>query len=164
MASNLLSVVYASAPSGQVLLPTLDFYSDGFDERIRVVQGFEDVTVTLPDGERATFEACGIEIALPKHDSSGQQAIQFGLVNVMGEVSRIIDQTHKAGYPVRMTYRLYLSTNLEEPAELPMHMIVKDVAMQGGMAKITASYNDMIGTAWPRERYTSQFSPGLIYL
>ena len=164
MASNLLSVVFASAPSGYVLLPTLEFRSDGFEDLIRVVEGFEDVTVNLPSGESAVFEACAMKVALPKHDSSGQQAIQLGMVNLMGEVSRIIDQTHKAGYPVRMTYRLYLSTNLEEPAELPMQMIVKDVTMQGAMAKITASYNDMTGTAWPRERYTSQFSPGLIYL
>lgn len=164
MPSQLLSIVYASAPTDQVALPTLELVSDAFDEPIRVVQGYEDITVTLEDGSDASFEASGIEIALPAHDTSGQQSIQFGLDNVMGDVSQRIDAVHKSGYKVLLIYRLYLSSDLTEPAETPRRMVVKDVVMQGTAAKITASYQDIIGTAWPRERYNSEFSPGLIYL
>lgn len=163
MASDALKRFYASADG--VMHNTLEFLSPGFTEGpIRVVRGYEDITVTLEDGTKATFEASGIEIALPKNDNSGSQSLQFGLDNVFGEVQARIDQADKAGYPIAVIYRGYLDSDLNEPAKIISGMKVRNASMEGPLVNVKAGYQNLITYGWPRLVYIVKKFPGLTYI
>lgn len=160
--SGLLDIVYASAPTDQVLIPTLEILHPAFDP-IRICAGFEDITATLETGQTVTFLAGGIDISLPARDSTGQQNLTFAIDNVTGEAQRAVDAATDAGGQVTIIYRSYLHTDLSVPAEPPLTMTMAGAAFEGGRVQVQATYYDLLGTSWPRMRYTSDFSPGLKY-
>lgn len=160
---SLLATVYASAPAGVVLIPTLEIRSAAFPT-IRVCAGFEDITVTLETGQQVTFEDGGIDVSLPARDTSGQQTLNFAVDNVTGIAQQRIDSALQQGVKVEVVYRDYLSTDLSTPASPPLVMTLIGGMLEGGTVQFQASYFDLLNTAWPRERYTVEFAPGLRYL
>ena len=161
---SILDTVYASAPDDVVLIPTIELNAPSFAEPIRNCTGFEDQTVGLDGGGEATFLASGLDVALPAKDESGQQNLIFAIENVTGEAQQAIDAALENGDVVELIYRLYLSTDLTQPAEPPRRMVVIDASFSQSAVQVTASYNDIINRAWPRRRYTADFAPGLKYI
>lgn len=160
---SILDVVYASAPTSGYLIATIEIVHYSFNT-IRVCSGFDDLNLTLEDDSVVTFYAGGIDVALPARDSSGQQFLTFAIDNVMGIVQQSIDAALEAGGEIVLIYRSYLSTDLTGPAEPALRMVVTGGSLEGGKANIQASYYDLLNTAWPRDRYTIDFSPGIKYI
>lgn len=160
---TLLAVVYASAPSDQVIIPTLEISHPSI-ETIRLCSGFEDQVLTLENGDEVTFEASGIQIALPKRDTSGQQNLTFAIEGVSGIAQQRIDAALEAGGPVTITYRTYLSSDPSAPAEPALVMTLVAGTFEGSTVQLQAAYYDLLSYAWPRERYSAEFSPGIKYL
>lgn len=162
--SQLLEIVYASAPSDEVIIPTLEIKHQAFDAPIRTCAGFENQTVTLETGETVTFQASGLDVSLPARNASGQQNLNFAIENVTGIAQNAIDAAMAEGGDIQVIYRTYLSSDLSTPAEPPLKMVLVGAEFEGSSVQVTASYQDIINTAWPRERYTVQFAPGLRYI
>lgn len=160
---SILDIVYASAPTSEILIPTLEISHPSF-ETIRVCGGFEDVTATTEASETVTFTATGIDVSLPARDDSGQQTLVFAIDNVMGEVQSAIDSAMDAGGEITLIFRQYLASDLTGPADTPLTMTISGGVLEGATAQIQASYFDLLNTAWPRDRYTAEFAPGLRYL
>jgi hypothetical protein len=162
---TLLSTLYASAPAAEVLIPTLEISHPSFAEPIRTCAGFEDHTVTLEDSTtQATFVASGLDVSLPARNASGQQNLTFAIENVTGIAQDAIDRALEAGGEIRVIYRSYLASDLSEPAEPPLKMVLVGARFEGASLQVTASYMDIINQAWPRDRYTVDFAPGLKYI
>lgn len=161
--SQLLERVYASAPSDEVIIPTLEIRHPAI-ATIRTCAGFEDQTVTLEDGSNVTFLASGLDVSLPARNASGQQNLNFAIENVTGQAQRAIEEAMQSGGDIRVIYRTYLQSDLSSPAETPLNMILIGAEFQGASVQVTASYSDIISTAWPRERYSTDFAPGLRYI
>lgn len=159
---TILQVVYASAPSDEILLPTLEIQIPG-REPIRVVNGFEDQWLGV-DGELVLFQACAMSIALPKKDTSGRQALTFGIGNVNGQLQEYIDAALEAGQPVPLIYREYLASDKSAPASRPHVLTMGGGVLEGDTAQFEAAYYDLLNAAWPRERYTAENAPGLKYV
>ena len=85
-----ISVTYASAPSADLLIPTLEFNNETAGA-IRLAQSFSDVTATTELAETVTFIQSAWEVSLPNKDATGQQTLQFQICNVTGEAQRFID-------------------------------------------------------------------------
>ena len=160
---TILAVVYASAPAAEVIIPTLEISHPAI-ETIRICAGFEDHDLTLETEETVTFEAAGIEVALPKRDTSGQQSLTFAIDNVTGIAQQRIDTALEQGGQVAITYREYLASDPSAPASVPIRMTLIGGRFQGGVVQLQAAYHDLLNYAWPRERYTADFAPGLKYL
>lgn len=160
--SQLLEIVYASG-GDDVIIPTLEIKHPAFAP-IRTCAGFEDQTVTLETGETITFTASGLDISLPARNSSGQQNLNFAIENVTGIAQRAIDDALSAGGQINVIYRTFLSSDLSTPAEPPLKMVLVGAEFEGPSVQVTASYQDLIGYAWPRDRYSVDFAPGLKYL
>ena len=79
--STRLRTVYASAPTDTAIIATLDMELPG--EHVRLVDDFEDMTLGV-NGVPQVFEACGLDIALPTKDNSGNQSLQFALEKFQG--------------------------------------------------------------------------------
>ena len=68
----LINVTYASAPSADLLIPTLEFNNETAGV-IRLAQSFNDVIATTELAETVTFIESAWEVSLPNKDATGQQ-------------------------------------------------------------------------------------------
>ena len=59
-----LNIVYASAPSADLLIPTLEFNNEAAGV-IRLAQSFNDVTATTEFAETVTFIQSAWDVSLP---------------------------------------------------------------------------------------------------
>jgi hypothetical protein len=159
---TILEQVYASG--GDIIISTLELTCPAWVEPIRICNGFEDQTVTLETAASATFVAAGIDVSLPEKSNRGGASLSFAIDNVLGEAQSLLDQAFEEGEQVLLTYRAYLASDLSEPAEAPLKLIVRGGTMQGSTIQIQAAFFDLINTKWPRNDYTAGFAPGLKYI
>lgn len=157
---TILERIFASAGT-EVVIPTLEITCSAWAAPLLLCHGYEDHTCTTEDARVLTFRASGIEVALPKRDTSGTQVLTFAIDNVTGEAQQLIDQALESGARVYLTFRHYLSSDKTAPAEAPLKFVVRDGVMEGGAIQINAAFFDLINTAWPRRYYTADFAPGL---
>lgn len=159
---TILNVIYASAPSSEVLIPTLEF-SNSSAGRILLAQSFENITVTTELSEELTFIESAWEVSLPNKDSTGQQTLQFQICNVTGEAQRFIDDCLESGKTTNVIYREFYADDLSAPATVPIKMTLRGGSAEGVTVGIEAGYFDLLNVGWPRFRYTPEFAPGLKY-
>ena len=159
---TILNVIYASAPSSEVLIPTLEF-SNSSAGRILLAQSFENITATTELAETVTFIQSAWEVSLPNKGATGQQTLQFQICNVTGEAQRFIDDCLKSGKPTNVIYREFYADDLSAPASTPIKMTLRGGSTEGITVGIEAGYFDLLNVGWPRFRYTPEFAPGIKY-
>lgn len=158
-----LNVIYASSPTGVVLIRTLEILVPGEDP-IRVCNGFEDVEATLEDDNTVTFRAGNLVIDLPEKNDTGKQSLKFGLWNATGEAQAAVAAALAASSGTEIIYREFDSSDLTAPASQPLLFALVSGSFEGIEVQLEASYYDILNTAWPRKRYTQINAPGLAYL
>ena len=136
---TILERLYASSGS-EVIHDTLQISAG--DDNYWLTSGWDDVSVTLENGQPATFEACAIEIALPARNADGTQ-----------------DEMKSA----TLTFRRYISSDLSAPASSPYTLDIKSGSWTPTAVQVTAGYMNILKTAWPRKRYNLAEHPGLRY-
>ncbi len=62
------------------------------DQNYWLTRGWDNITVSLEDGQQVTFEGCAIDIALPARNADGTQDLKFSISNIDGVVSDAIDE------------------------------------------------------------------------
>ena len=156
------SVTYASAPSADILIPTLEFNNETAGV-IRLAQSFNDLTATTELSENVTFIQSAWEVSLPNKDATGQQTLQFQICNVTGEAQRFIDDCLSSGKATQVIYREFYADDLSAPASTPIKMTLRGGSTEGITVGIEAGYFDLLNVGWPRFRYTPEFASGLKY-
>ena len=159
---TVISITYASAPSADLLIPTLEFNNETAGV-IRLAQSFNDVIATTELAETVTFIESAWEVSLPNKDATGQQTLQFQICNVTGEAQRFIDDCLKSGKPTSVIYREFYASDLSAPASAPIKMTLRGGSAEGITVGIEAGYFDLLNVGWPRFRYTPEFAPGIKY-
>lgn len=159
---TILQTVYASAPTDEVIIPTLEIQIPN-GEPIRICHGFEDHELGV-DGTYKLFQAASISIALPAKNTTGRQTLTFGIANANGLVQKHIDDALAVGVVVPMIYREYLASDKSAPAHKPYKMVMGGGVLEGMEAQLEASYYDLLNSSWPRERYTATTAPAIKYL
>lgn len=165
--SQTLQQLYASA--GGLIHHTLEIKHNAFavanqpTGRILFCQGFDDITATTEESESLTFRASGFGVSLPKRTLKGRQDLQFQIDNVTGEALQAIKAANEAGGKIEVIYRVFTDTDLSTPAAAPYKMTAVSVKATSTSIQVVASFNDLVNRAWPRRRYTPEFSPGLKY-
>lgn len=158
---TILEQVYASG--GDVIISTIELSCAAWAAPILICNGFEDQNVIDENGRALTFIAAGIDVALPEKGNRGSQMLTFAIDNVTGEAQAKIDAALEAEERVTLIFRTYLASDLTAPAETPYRMTVLGGDISGSAVQIQAGFFDMIGVAWPRDLYTTNFAPGLRY-
>lgn len=161
--STILDIVRASGGT-DCIIPTLELTCPVWAASVFICAGFEDQTCGTEDGRTVTFLASGLDVSLPKKNNDGGQSLSIAIDNVRGDAQALIDQANDAGAKVSLIYRTYLESDLSAPAEPPFRMTLLSAKMDGPTVHISAGYFDLINNAWPRDRYTTTFAPGLRYL
>jgi hypothetical protein len=143
---------------------TLEITCPAWDAPVLICNGFTDRICGTEDGRFLTFIAANIGIALPQKNNKGNQALAFAVDNTTGEVMQRADQAIDANARVTATYRVYLASDLSAPCERPYRMSVDSDSFEQNQGTLQCGFFDLIGTAWPRDLYTTKFVPGLKYL
>ncbi|KJN16796.1 DUF1833 family protein [Enterobacter sichuanensis] len=158
---TVLNRLYASSGS-EVIIDTLQITVGGVDYWL--TRGWDDVTVTLENGQKATFIGSAIDIALPARNSDGTQDLKFAISNIDGIVSTAIRNALDNLKNASLTFRRYVSSDLSAPAAPPYSLAIKNGSWTATEVQITAGYMNILDTAWPRYRYTLPDFPSLRYL
>lgn len=156
---SVLEQVYAQG--GDVLLHTIELSSTAWSEPVVFVRDYQDHQITTEDNRTLTAIASGMAIALPKRDSTAAQDLTFGLDGVRPEATRLLRQSQNVQAKVSLTYRCYLYSDLTEPAEQPLHMVVRRFVAKADHVEVTAGLFDFIDMRWPRLLYDSNSAPCL---
>jgi len=165
---------YASAPSDTVILHTLELRhpsfldDDGQPTAIRVVRDHVDLWARLEAdapvdaGGWVRFVAMGFELELPPVDTAPVPEIAVTLDNVSREIVRHLDAAATSQEKIEVTFRPYLSTDLEGPQmDPPITLILTEVEADVFRVTGRARMLDIGNKAFPAETYTAKRFPGL---
>lgn len=172
--SQALKEAYASAPSDVVILHTLElrhpsFIDDqGLPTTVRVVRDNTDLiarlepTAPINAGEIVTFIAMGFDLELPPVDTAPVPEISITIDNVSREMVKHLNNAAESQDKIEVTYRPYLSTDLEGPQmDPPITLVLTEV--EADIFRITgrARMLDVGNKAFPSVTYNSQNYPSL---
>ena len=161
MTSSVLNRLYTSG-GDEVIIDTLQITVGG--QSYWLTRGWEDITVSLETGNKATFTGSAIDVALPARNVDGTQDLKFAINNIEGVVSSAIRNALDNLSNATLTFRRYISTDLSAPATPPFTLAIKEGSWTATEVQITAGYMNILDTAWTRFRYTLPLFPGLRYL
>ncbi|MBF0187068.1 MAG: DUF1833 family protein [Magnetococcales bacterium] len=172
--SEAIREAYAVAPSDVIIHHTLELRhpafvdDDGNATAIRVVRDHQNLTARLEasapmdSGEMVAFIAMGFELELPPVDTVPVPEITVTLDNVSRELVKHLDAAVTSQEKIEITYRPYLSNDLEGPQmDPPLTLILTEV--EASIFRITGRARMLnIGKkAFPSEVYTAKRFPGL---
>lgn len=172
--SAALAEAYAAAPSDVVVLHTLELRHPSFVDdlgnptAVRVVRDHADLVARLEPsapidpGEVVTFTALAFELELPPVDTAPVPEITVTLDGVSREIVKHLDAAATSQDKIEITYRPYLTTDLEGPQlDPPITLILTEVEADVFRVTGRARMLDIGNKAFPGESYTAKRFPGL---
>lgn len=164
----------AVAPKGVIDLHTLEFRHPNFRNEqnqptaLRVVLDNINWALQLEDdapnnpGEVVTFIGMAFEITPPDVDTSPVPEMKIALDNVSREIEAYLAQATASPYPVEVTYRMYLNTDLTQPQNNPpATFVLKNPEADDERVTASAVMTDTGSRQFPNEDYTLQTFPAL---
>jgi hypothetical protein len=172
--SDAIREAYASAPSDVVILHTLelrhpDFKNEsGVTTAIRVVRDQQDLfarleaSAPLNPSETVRFVAMGFDLDLPPVDIAPVPEVVLTLDNVSREIVKHLDAASESEASIEVTYRPYLSNDVEGPQmDPPITLVLTEVEADVMRVTARARMVDIGNKAFPGRLYTSTEFPGL---
>jgi hypothetical protein len=167
--SQALREAYASAPTAETVLHTLEFRHPSFTTPIRVVRDYQDVVATLEatapinPGAAVTFTAYAFNFTPPEVSTSGAPEITIVIDNVSSEIVGYIDAAAQTPDLIEVTYRPYLASNLTTPQAVPpLTLVITTVTADVFRVQAKATFGDVANRKFPSETYTAERFPGLV--
>lgn len=157
---TVINRLYASS-GPEVIIGTLQINVG--EQSYFLCEGYEDITAMTEDGAEVKFFACAISFSLPARNDDGTQDLKFSLCNIDGVVSTAIREATDTLKEGTIIFRKYISTDLSSPAEPPSVMPIKGGSWKPVVVNITAGFKNVLDYAWPRNRFTLPYFPGLRY-
>jgi hypothetical protein len=167
--SAALAEAYASAPTNEVILHTLELRHPAFTQPLRVVNDHATLTATLEasapvDASQVVeFAAFAFRFTLPDVQSTGMPELEIEIDNVSAEVVTYMDQAANSTQLIEVTYRPYLVSDTSAPGmDPPLHLVLHDVEVDVFAIRGRASFGDYGNRQFPGQSYDGQRFPGLI--
>lgn len=164
-----LAEAYASAPSAEVILHTLEIRHPSFTVPIRVVRDFNDFTATLEadapadPGAQVTFVAMAFDFSLPDVEKAVSPEIDISLDNVSGELIGYLDAAAQTPDLIEVTYRPYLASDPSGPQmNPPLTLVIRSVTADVFRVSARAGFADLANRKFPNEVYDAERFPGLV--
>lgn len=165
----------ASVPAGELMFHTLEFRHPNFRDdanqptAIRVVLDHNDLIATLEvdaplnAGEPVVFVPMAFGLQLPNVESIAMPELKIVLDNVSRDIEANLALATASPYPIEVTYREYLSSDLTAPQNNPpLTFTLKDPEADDYTVSATASTSDLGNRQFPNEDYIAARFPGLV--
>lgn len=160
---SILEQVYAGSKN-DVILDVIELQSSAWPEPIVLVHDYQDHVITTEDGRTLTATGVAMSATMPKRDSSAAQDVRFVMDGVRAGASELVRAAQEQGSVINLTHRIYLYSDLSEPADEPRRYIVRALSAQANNIEVTAGLFDIIDMRWPRLVYNSNTAPCLKYI
>lgn len=161
---SVLAEVYASAPAGSLIIPSLEIRLPGtVYAPVRICSGFEDQMLGV-DGAFQLFEAGSMSVSLPSKVATGVQTLNFGVAGVNPTVRRYFKIAQESGQEVLVIYREYLESDKLNPARKPYEMQLLGGTLENDTAQLSSGFFDLLNRRFSRDAYTTANAPGIRYL
>lgn len=167
--SQALAEAYASAPSAEVILHTLELRHPSFTQPLRVVNDHATLSARLESSAPVDpstwvdFAPFAFRFRLPDVQSTGMPELEVEIDNVSAEVLAYIDQAAQSTSLIELTYRPYLASDLTAPQmDPPITLVLHDVEADVFAVRGRASFGDYGNRQFPGQSYDGQRFPGLI--
>lgn len=182
--SEALEEAYASNPSDEVILHTLEFRHPSFvdDEgeptAVRVVMdpgelleagdpdiyGLEltlEADAPMNAGETVKFVSCMFDFSLPGQPDGALPEVEVSLDNVTREISAYLDAAVGERATLELTYREYLASDRTQPQFLINGLSLSRVRSNVFRVVGTASFVDLLNKSFPAKLYRPNEFRGL---
>jgi hypothetical protein len=172
--SEALKEAYASSPNDVVILHTLEFRHPDFKNEsgvttaIRVVRDQQDLfarlesSASLDPSQTVRFVAMGFDLDLPPVDIAPVPEVVLTLDNVSREIVKHLDAASESEASIEVTYRPYLSNDMEGPQmDPPITLVLTEVEADVMRVSARARMVDIGNKAFPGRLYTATEFPGL---
>lgn len=134
------------------------------DDVFWLVRGYFDIEATLEDGTTQIFTATDMDVALPARNADGTQDLKYAISNIDGKASAAIRLALENRSAMTITYRKYVSDDLNAPQESPLTLTIKSGSFTATEVQASAGYMSLLDWSWPRNRYNLIEHPGLRYI
>jgi hypothetical protein len=170
IARQMLDEIYASVPTDTFRFQCLELIHPAFEVpdmpigRIRVVNyRLEPLTVTLENGDSATFQAGAFEIKFPPKSTDGRRDIQLTLDALSTEGVKQLEKVadHPSRERIKAVVREYAENNLDYPGRIDNRLTVINPTISGTSVQCSLVFNDTINKTIPSVLYTLESHPGL---
>lgn len=171
---------YASAPSGEVILHTLELRHPALAQAaIRVVQDHgqphavdnEELfghflklenNAPVQADQLVFFQACMFNLDLPEQKEGSLPTIKVELDNVTREVVEYLDAAVGELAPLDLTYREYVASDKTQPQFILKGLTMKEVKATLGRVTGTAQFSDLVNKNFPGKVYRPSEFQGLV--
>jgi len=160
--SEAIKEAFAVAPTGVVILNTLEIRQEGVQDPIYLVQARTPLVAYDEESNELTFEPSGFQFTLPPSTEEGFQSLNIAIDNVGQRVTDFIEAAKSEPVPIQMIYRPYASTELNYPAmDPPLVLYLKDVQVTVLQVTGRATFMDIVNKKYPSLLYNRDRFPSL---
>lgn len=153
---------YATAPTQMVYLESIQISHALVTPDVFLVNDRVDKTMKIEGGVSKLFRACAFRISLPASGDNGVQQLSLAIDNVDRAISDFMDVVKDSLTPVTVTYRPYLSTDLNTPQmSPPLVLYLTDIVVTEVEVAGRATFADIINKKFPTDLYTRARFPSL---
>jgi len=160
--SEAIKEAFASAPSENAVINTLEIRQDGVQDPIYLAQSKREFIAYDENNIQRTFRPSGFQFTLPPSNKEGFQSLNLAIANIGREVSDFIETAQSEPVAVKVIYRPYLSDDLTGPQmNPPLVLFLKDVHLTSYEVTGRATFLDVVNKKAPSELYTRERFPAL---
>lgn len=181
--SEALEEAYASNPSEEIILHTLEFrhpsfVEDGVPTAVRVVmdpgvlleEGDPDIygleltleaEAPMNPGAIVKFVSCMFDFSLPGQPNGTLPEVEVSLDNVTREISAYLDAAVGERAPLELSYREYLASDPTQPQFIIHGLSLSRVRSNIFRVVGTASFVDLLNRSFPNKLYRPSEFRGL---
>ncbi len=154
---------FASSPTGQAILLTLELNHPAWSQPARVVYDNQDLVAPLvAGGADVTFRNCSFGHNWPKQGKD-LPSIDIWIDNVSKEIGDEMKAASGVRAPVTVTLREYLSDILDQgPQSTLSGLSLRKVKATLSRVTGTCGFLDFINRRCPHLRFTADEFPGLV--
>lgn len=163
---------YANAPSGTVLLDTIELNHPSFTAPVRLVndvgnpntidgEEFFGFWMRTENNQRVFFQSCGFDFTLPAQNQNDMPSVDISFDNVSQMIMEYLDEAVKFKAPMTLIYREYLASDKEEPQFVLSGLSMASVSSNLFRVSGTATFSDLVNKSFPKKVYRPTEFPGL---
>jgi len=168
--SAAIQEAYASAPVGQVIHHTLEFYHPAFSVPIRVVRDVSAIDARIEAGAArdagalVTFADYAFGLVPPTSSAEALPQAVIDIDNVSREILAQLQLATSSGDMISVIYRAYLSDMREIGPETdpPLEMTLLSVSATPLRLRAVAGFANLLDAKFPSLEYDLEHFPGLV--
>lgn len=155
---------YATAKTGAVVIETIEISHSAWAANKLITNTGEEFSAFDENSVYKTFESSSFKVKRTSKDDQGRLIMTVDLDNTNLEIKTLVDLALTVNeYPV-LTYRVFLSTDITQPAEYPLVLRVESMSATVTTASLQCTNEDDINLQFPRPDFDYKASnfPGLV--